>query len=153
MRMNRIDGSSNQAATAIAPPWEKTSMTKPLIIGKNTDIATLADFFNRAGPDARIRARTSGGVTELYVRDMSVSGRLKEWFLTKGEDRKNAYHAAKNLILECADKVFVADNPKHFVGLVGVKDSVNRHQHDFRAKELGENIEQFRNAAPLSGAR
>ncbi len=127
-------------------------MSLSLTIGQKTDIATIADFLDRAGPDARIRARMSGNTTELYVRDMSIVGRLKEWLSTKEEDRKNAYETAKALIANCARagaESGLTTGTKAGAGrqssaaLQKVLNSISAHQHDFRTKEIGKCIDRL----------
>ena len=117
-------------------------MSQSLTIGKNTDIAAIADFFDRAGPEARIRARTAGNSTELYVRDMSVSGRLKEWLLTREDERKNAYDAAKSLIADCA-RNGAGTNLEKSEALHQVLNAISAHRHDFRAEEIGKSIDRL----------
>ncbi len=119
-------------------------MSLSLTIGKNTDIATIADFFDRAGPEARIRARTSGNSTELYVRDMSVSGRLIEWLLTREDERKSAYDAARSLITDCV-KNEAGTNTEKSQALNQILNALGAHQHDFRTEEIGKSIDQLSN--------
>lgn len=74
---------------------KEQTMTSRLVLTGQQNFDEITKFFHDAGPDARIRARKSGDVVELYVRDLSLNGRLQEWWNTNSDQRKADYRSAK----------------------------------------------------------
>lgn len=106
-------------------------MTRSIVLTKDTDIAAIQQFFAEAGPDARIRARKNADETavELYVRDLSLTGRLQEWWNTKSDERKGCYQQAKKSL-----ELIIRDSkPEDHVYF---KSKFEAHKQDFFGEEI-----------------
>lgn len=116
-------------------------MAQSLKLTETTSINDIAKFFAEAGPDARIRARqnANGSGVELYVRDMSLKGRLQEWRNTTADERKQSYATAKQRI----DSIIGKDNLKNIS--VRSQSVYEAHKQDFVATEML-NLQQQINA-------
>ena len=114
-------------------------MAQSLKLTKTTSINDIAKFFAEAGSDARIRARKSEGAVELYVRDLSLKGRLQEWRTTTAKKREQSYATAK----QCIDSIIGKDNFKNIS--VRSQSVYEAHKQDFVATEML-NLQQQINA-------
>ncbi len=111
-------------------------MTSRLVLTGQQNFDEITKFFNDAGPDARIRARKSGDVVELYVRDLSLKGRLQEWWNTNSDQRKAGYQSAKlkieSSILNNSNKTAKDSAEEHF----RFASVFEAHKQDFVASEI-----------------
>ena len=114
-------------------------MAQSLKLTETTSINDIAKLFAEAGSDARIRARKSGDVVELYVRDLSLKGRLQEWRNTTANERKQSYASAKQSI----DSIIGKDSLKKIS--VRSQSVYEAHKQDFVATEIL-NLQQQINA-------
>jgi hypothetical protein len=107
-------------------------MAQSLKLTETTSINDIAKFFADAGSDARILARqtANGGGVELYVRDLSLKGRLQEWRNTTADERKQSYASAKQSI----DSIIGKDNLKNVS--VRSQSVYEAHKQDFVATEM-----------------
>ena len=107
-------------------------MAQSLKLTETTSINDIAKFFADAGSDARIRARqtANGGGVELYVRDLSLKGRLQEWRTTTANEREKSYASAK----ESIDSIIGKDNLKNVS--VRSQSVYEAHKQDFVATEM-----------------
>lgn len=107
-------------------------MTRSIVLTEQTKFAAIQKFFAEAGLDARIRARKSadGTAVELYVRDMSLTGRLQEWWNTKSDERKGWYQQAKNSLESIILKSERKEDHVYF------NSTFEAHKQDFFGSEI-----------------
>ena len=107
-------------------------MTRSLVLTGENNFDEITKFFTEAGPDARIRARQTahGGGVEIYIRDLSLKGRLQEWWNTNSDQRKACYQSAKQNIESSILNSKLAEEHNHFGSLF------EAHKQDFVASEI-----------------
>ncbi len=117
---------------------------KNLMVTGTTTLDDIKKFIETAGPDARIRAKATQDGAQLYVRDMSLSGRALEWLTTREKDRTDGYAKAKDLITQ---KLTSAENlASGQAALDHLKKSVEAHKHDFYTNEITAGFKAVSNA-------
>jgi len=116
-------------------------MTPRLVLTGQNSFEEITTFFKEAGPDARIRAKKHGDVVELYVRDLSIKGRLQEWWKTNSDQRKKCYESAKLQI----QLSILNNNNKAVEEATQFGYQFEAHKQDFVASEIL-NLEQKINA-------
>ena len=121
-------------------------MTPRLVLTGQNSFEEITKFFKEAGPDARIRAEKHGDVVELYVRDLSIKGRLQEWWNTNSDQRKECYESAKQKIESSILSSKTAEEHSHFASLF------EAHKQDFVASEILGLQDQFSSQDEISSS-
>jgi len=121
-------------------------MTQKLVLTGQNSFEEITKFFKEAGPDARIRAEKRGDVVELYVRDLSIKGRLQEWWKTNSDQRKECYESAREIIELSILNSKSAEEHFRFGSLF------EAHKQDFVASEILGLQDQFSSRDEISSS-
>lgn len=121
-------------------------MTQKLVLTGQNSFEEITKFFKEAGPDARIRAKKNGDVVELYVRDLSIKGRLQEWWKTNSDQRKECYESAREIIELSILNSKSAEEHFRFGSLF------EAHKQDFVASEILGLQDQFSSRDEISSS-